>query len=760
MLLAAPIVLLRQSLRKKYLPSARERLGVRKHDINPDDKPSIWIHAVSVGEALAAKSLIAALRREYPDHLILISTTTLTGQDIARKQLQADGYFFFPFDWKFSVRRSLKATNARMCIVMETEIWPNFIKVLNERRIPLILANGRISDRSFRKYTKFRWFFKALLRRFFSMAAQSDLDAQRLVALGAREADTVVTGNLKYGRDQFDVPVEKIEALRDRLEIKGATLLFVAGSTHEGEEEIIFEAFEKVRSEIPNLKLALVPRKPERFDDVAALLEDNNVMFSRYSSGQRPGDAGVVLVDAMGVLAGLYHLAEVAFVGGSLVPRGGHNLLEACAAGTPVLFGPHMHNFRAVSADILNNNAGFQVKDGNDLELRIRQLLRDRNLRDEMAKGAAGVIELNQEALPRTMKLISEAAGWSGISTKPPAMLWILAAFHRVGASIINRNPRKRLAEANRLNTPVISVGGLSFGGAGKTPMVSLLADYFVNSGKKVALLTRGYGGKATDPYVVSDGAGNIGKAYLGGDEAVMLARRHPAMFVVKDADRFRGGVLAEELFKPEVILLEDGFQHRALWRDVNVLMLDADSVVSPRWAGQLLREKFSYAAIADTIILLNSTARRTEVATLILKERFKDIPIHSAVFSTRQLRNFQSGEIITLDAVRKLKVIASCGIATPARFVSTVRELGLTPLNLLSLPDHHIYRPEDLERMQALLLSSGADAIITTEKDEQRLDICRDNIPDNLKFIILRGGLEIEQFNTIIERINSTISP
>jgi tetraacyldisaccharide-1-P 4'-kinase len=142
------------------------------------------------------------------------------------------------------------------------------------------------------------------------------------------------------------------------------------------------------------------------------------------------------------------------------------------------------------------------------------------------------------------------------------------------------------------------------------------------------------------------------------------------------------------------------------------------------------------------------------------LKEPFKDIPIHSAVFSTRQLRNFQSGEIITLDAVRKLKVIASCGIATPARFVSTVRELGLTPLNLLSLPDHHIYRPEDLERMQALLLSSGADAIITTEKDEQRLDICRDNIPDNLKFIILRGGLEIEQFNTIIERINSTISP
>jgi tetraacyldisaccharide 4'-kinase len=271
--------------------------------------------------------------------------------------------------------------------------------------------------------------------------------------------------------------------------------------------------------------------------------------------------------------------------------------------------------------------------------------------------------------------------------------------------------------------------------------------------------LTRGYGGKATDPFVVSDGAGNIQNSYLGGDEAIMLARRHQDMAIVKDADRYRGGVLAEELFKPDVILLEDGFQHRALWRDVNVLMLDADSVVSPRWAGQLLREKFSYAAVADSIILLNSTARRTETAEQKLMLRFSDMPVHRAEFSTHQLRDFQTGEVIPVDDARKLKVIACCGIATPARFASTIRQLGITPLDLLALPDHHVYRREDLERMRALLLSLGADAIITTEKDEQRLDICRDNIPDNLKFIILSGGLAVEQFDTFIQWIETTIS-
>lgn len=749
---AAPFLLLSPKSRGKYLGTFRQRLGFRSAPIDTGGRPAIWVHAVSVGEALAAKSLVAELKRRHPDCAVIVSTTTTTGQEIAQRELGADALFYFPFDWRFAYRRLLKGIDVRLCLAMETELWPNFTHVLQEKRIPLLLINGRISDRSFGGYRKHRWFFGPVVRRYHTLCAQSELDGERLRRIGARAGDIVITGNLKYGRGQFEVAPERIAEVRRRFAIGSEEPLFIAASTHEGEEAAALDAWSAARAAIPDLRLMLVPRKPERFAEVAGLLADRGIAFHRWSAGADSHHSPVLLLDAVGWLTAAYHGARIAFVGGSLLPRGGHNLLEACAAGVPVLFGPHMYNFRTVREDVLRAGAGIEVQRPDELVEAIRLLLRDEATRGRMARAAEEVIARNQTALPRTMETIAAAFPWAGVQQRPSRVAILLAKAHAGAAALLRGDPERELARARRLPRPVISVGGLAFGGTGKTPLVSLLADELERTGKRVAILTRGYGGEGPQPLIVCAGEGLCVSVRDAGDEASMLAAKHPRAIIVRDADRHRGGSLAEERFQPDLFILDDGFQHRALGRDVNILTLDADSVVGPRSAEHLLREPLEFAAAADVCIVRGDTLWRRTATREELQRRFPAITTFEAWTQVAGVR--ERSTAIPLASVHTMRLLAVTGIAAPARFVASLASVGIQPVEHLIYPDHHRFTTADIDRWAALLKHHGADVMITTEKDEQRLVTALDEAGISLRFLVLSVNLRIEGFSALMDLI------
>lgn len=757
MLLAGPVLLLRGKSRNKYLPSLLERLGFYRRELNPTGKPAIWVHAVSVGEALAAQSLVDELRRRLPTFAILVSTSTVTGQEQARSKLNADGFFYFPFDWKFSVRRALKKTGAQLCIVLETELWPNFIRTLGRTKVPLMLANGRISDRSFKRYKRLGFFFGPLLRRYHTLCSQSDLDAKRLIEIGAHPWDVVTTGNLKYRREQFRVDDKEISTLRELLNIDSSEFTFIAGSTHEGEEAAALEAFRQAKKENTNLRLILVPRKPDRFDEVAHMLKRKQIQHERYSTLRgRTSKAEVILVDTIGLLKTLYHLADVAFVGGSIAPLGGHNLLEAGAAGVPVLFGPNMSNFRSVAEDVLRCGAGRQVKDEDELAAALKELLSNRDLRKELAHNAAKVFESRQEALPLTFNAARKALV-EGLAHRPPNLaVRMLAKVHATAAGLIRRKPEKILKKAAGLNKLVIAVGGLSFGGAGKSPMTLKLAKHYLKQGKKVAVLTRGYRGTGREPLIVCDGKDIQADAEIAGDEPIMLVRAAPGLIVIKDRNRLRGGLMAKRQFNPDIFLLDDGFQHRAMARDFNLLMIDTNSLVEARTPAQLLREPISFASAADAMVLLDSANPRGKVAERKLRAAGAGAPVFHAGHEAFACSELYSGDVIDLSSLRGRRLLAFCGIAVPARFASNLMDLGVGIIGFHSFRDHYRFTQEDISLMAAQLKEMGGNDMITTEKDAQRLV---DLETGDLKIFVLHTNLKIDRFEELVGLIDQKLA-
>jgi 3-deoxy-D-manno-octulosonic-acid transferase len=758
MILAAPILLLRGGTRRKYLHSALARLGFGP-ELNPEGRPAIWLHAVSVGEALAAKPLVNELRRSLPGFKLFVSTTTLTGREVAEKNLDADGFFYFPFDWKFAVRRALRSTGAGLCIVMETELWPNFVRTLSRRKIPVVLANGRLSDSSFKSYRRFRWFFGPLLRRYAAICAQSEQDAERFRELGACTTDVSLTGNLKFELGQFKADQAVIDELRRTLAMQAGDRLIIAGSTHDGEEAAILKAFGGIKKGRGGLRLTLVPRRPERFSEVAELLREEGWEYSLFTElRNEPRRTEVVLIDAVGVLRSLYHLGTVAFIGGSLIPHGGQNPLEACAAGVPVVFGPHMHNFRDIAEQVLSGGAGRQLRDAEELQSVLAAILSDEQLRSEMARSATRVIESNQQALPLTMSAVRSALERRGSYIIPPLVIRILAGIHHTAAGLLRREPKTRLAKAPKLKTPTISVGGLGFGGSGKSPMVAMLADQFMRRGKRVAVLTRGYKGRGRQPMVVSDGEKVLVGTAEAGDEPVMLARSLQGLIVVRDSNRLRGGRLAEKRFTPDLFILDDGFQHRALGRDFNLLMLDAGSLLNTGMPCHQLREPLRFASAADAIVLLGRSSAHREEARGILSTVGAGLPIFEATHKAAGCESMPSGEPVSLDELARMKLIAFCGIAVPERFAQTLNDLGSVPLALLPFPDHHRYNVSDLMRILKSWRRSGADAMITTAKDAQRLEPLLPHGAGWPSLLILHARLEIDREEELLNLIEKSL--
>src|SRR6185369_6842007 len=332
----------------KYIAGLRQRLGSLPAI---DAKPVIWLHCVSVGETQAARPLAQRLKEEFPHHALVVSTITLTGQKLAHDVFrnQAASIFYFPFDWRWCVRRALKAVDPAAVLIMETELWPNFLRECKARQIPVALVNGRISRQSFRRYKIVRVFLRHVLSCLSIAVMQSEIDAQRLETLGMPREKLFAAGNLKFDAELGSALSTKTEEIRSRFGTDSAAPLILAASTHAPEEVLILESLKQLRTTQP-VRLMIAPRRPERFNEVAALLQKSGLSWTRRTNPPDSNDANatVILLDSIGELPATYSLAQIVFVGGSIVDRGGHNVLEPAAAGAAVVTGAHTHNFHAI----------------------------------------------------------------------------------------------------------------------------------------------------------------------------------------------------------------------------------------------------------------------------------------------------------------------------------------------------------------------------------------------------------------------------
>jgi 3-deoxy-D-manno-octulosonic-acid transferase len=406
--LAAPLVALLLFYKglgnRAYWERFEERFGYGSSRL---ERPSIWVHAVSVGEVVAASSLIAALRRDYPQYPVVVTTVTPTGAQRVRDLFGDDVlHSYAPYDTIGSVRRFFKRMQPRIVIVIETELWPNMYAACGERGVPLVLANARISPRSMRRYQRFIGLFRRALSHGVVIAAQSEQDAERFRLLGADPDRTTVTGNLKA--DLVFPPGMTDAGLEFRREQVGARPVWVAASTHAGEEEAALAAHAMVRAAIPEALLLLVPRHPDRFNGVAALIESRQLAFGRRSLGEVPApEAAVYLVDSLGELPLFYAAADVAFVGGSLVPVGGHNLLEPAVLGIPVITGPHNFNAEDIALLLQEADALQLVENATELGAAITALLRDPELRRHRGARARRMYDQSGGALSRLRALLA-----------------------------------------------------------------------------------------------------------------------------------------------------------------------------------------------------------------------------------------------------------------------------------------------------------------------------------------------------------------
>lgn len=373
---------------------------------------TIWIHALSVGEVLSSVPLVKRLKKDIANKGIVFSVSTKTGYEIACKLLfdKVDTIFFFPYDFYFSVKSVAKKIDPAIVVMIESDIWPNFLFEMKRRCVPVLLVNARLSDRSFRGYKRFAFVAKSVLSLFSKICAQSWQDAERYSIIGVPSEILTITGNIKFDQDNVEFSEAETRELKSSMRIQPDHKILLAGSTHQGEETIILEAFRKLKKHINSLILIIAPRDPERAESVCGIYKSAGytaVQLKNISSSNPDMECDVVIIDIIGILKKLYSIADLAFIGGSLVKRGGHNPLEPAAFFKPIIFGPDMSNFAEISVMLLEAKAAIQIFDETEFYESALTLLEDEKESVQMGKNAYGVFCCNKGAVEKTVDEIS-----------------------------------------------------------------------------------------------------------------------------------------------------------------------------------------------------------------------------------------------------------------------------------------------------------------------------------------------------------------
>lgn len=408
-LIAAMLYLPALIFKGKHRAGFLQRFGFYSKDLKQrmqNETFPVWLHAVSVGEIKAAAPLIKQLKDDYPGIKLVISTITPTGNKVAAELASRDDIvIYFPFDLSWVVNKVFSIISPKLLLILETEIWPNAIKIASKKQVKIVIANGRISDRAFPRYKRGAFILKSRIRRIDLLCMQSAVDAKRIIELGANEKRVHVIGNIKFDQlaktEKHDLP---------DIGLAQSERLIVAGSTHYNEEEQIIEVFKKLKNEHKDVRLLIAPRHPHRVNEIIAILETqgmSSVLISQLGKGSIPvKQEDVFILDVMGVLTDYYDLAEIVFMGGSLIKHGGQNPIEPASCGKPIVFGPHMFNFTEVVRLFLDNNAAICVKDADELHNCLNELLTSKEKRDNLGLQAKEIVKQNKGSVQRTMELL------------------------------------------------------------------------------------------------------------------------------------------------------------------------------------------------------------------------------------------------------------------------------------------------------------------------------------------------------------------
>jgi 3-deoxy-D-manno-octulosonic-acid transferase len=750
--LASPVVLFYLLLRglrnPRYFSTLPQRCGALTPSWQQTVSAAIWLHAVSVGEIIAAVALIEEIRKRTPRTPIFVSTTTLAGRETAEKRLAglADGVFFAPFDFVWCVRRVLRRLRPSVVVILETEIWPNLFREAKRIGCGLTIVNGRISDRALPRYRRFAPLFREVLALCDSILAQSGEMKARFEEAGAAAQVVEVAGNLKYDFTPRSISADS-PALKF-IEADSGRPLWIAASTSADdrliEEDFVIDAQRK----LPGWRLIIAPRKPERFEEVARSLAKSGLRWVRRSA-PGPLNADVLLLDSIGELSGLFPYAAAVFMGGTLADRGGHNILEPAIFRKPVIAGPHMENFRDIADHFEKHRAVLRIESGGQLGSAVLAAAGDPALGERARAAAEAQCGASVRAADTVLRLYRQIYPCERRAQPIYAFLWFFSLLWRAGSALDRRGKRRR---ALRLPVPVISVGNITTGGTGKTPVtIELLRDFAV---ARPGLLMRGYRRSTRENILVLDRNLRMPLS-LTGDEAQLYMHSADVPIGI-GADRF---VMGHELLiaaDPRVLFLDDGFQHRQLHRDFDLVLIDA---LRPFGGGHLvplgrLREPLDGLARADAFLLTRSDEAPDLMAIESVLRRHNAA---AAVFHARTVarcwRDPEGGEFVP-DRFRTSRVVAFCGLGNPQAFWRTLRQLFIEPLGSYEYDDHHQYTPSEIRRLARHARDVGAETLLTTAKDAVNLDLDYRSIIGDLKLYWLEIGIEIDRRDELVSLI------
>ena len=726
---------------RAYRSHFRERLGFLPQSFSRTKAGSIWLHAVSVGEVASAIPLIREWKANQPLTPIYLSTSTVAGRKTAARQAAGwvDGIFYCPLDYVWCVRRVLRTICPALVVVLETEIWPVLYFETKRGGAKLAIVNGRISDSTWPRYRFWKVFFRPIIRLPDLVLVPSATSQYRYAKLGVNPDRLFVTPNLKYDASTPHAPVS--------IPTFGARQVWIAASTvgpneraslrkHAiDEDDIVIGTFLSLANDFPKLLLILAPRQPARFDEVARKLKQAGIRFLRrtaMNAGWEPALElpGVLLLDTVGELASIYAVADAVFVGGSIAPRGGHNVIEPAAAGIAVIVGPNMQNFESIANDFLQADAMIQIAGEEQLEPVVRRLLSERKEAEELGRRARDLVEAQKgsaRSIAARLLALYFSATLRPLRNLPSAMILRLLAWMWRAGGALKRRRAERAPEAQiSLPASVISIGGITVGGSGKTPFTSYLAERLKARGHLPAILTRGYRRRSPDRSAVFSPGVHVPPAFTG-DEAQIFLRSGIAPIGI-GADRFiTAHMLLEQIPETDVLLLDDGFQHARLKRDVDVVIIDGldpfgqDEVVP---LGRL-REPLEAIGRADALVV---TRAENDLRYWAISARLRSYNKRAPIFRTRLVarcwRDYRTGACLqSLDGER---VAAFCGLGNPQNFWRTLESLGLNVVFRWSFDDHHSYKPFELQRLAHQARMHGAKLLVTTEKD-------RINCPNHL---------------------------
>ncbi len=787
LLLVSPLILLTLLAKKRCRPGLAQRFGVQLPRLKRSGQPLVWVHAVSLGEVVAVAPLIRELHARYPTCQLVISTVTETGREAVEQKLDGVAqHCYAPLDFPWVVARFVEALRPTAFLFVETELWPNLLKALARRGVPSILVNGRLSSRSFRRYAVVRPFLRQVLGAVTAMLMQSDRDGERIVSLGACSTRVTRTGNIKFDQPLRDSSAGEEHVPRSAIGLSEDEELIVAGSTHPEEEDQILAGYEMLHREFSSLVLLLAPRHIERAAQLEATVKARGLPVRRRSS---PGLVAsgtatasgrrVIILDTRGELASVYRHAVLAFVGGTLVPVGGHNLLEPALWGKPVFFGPHTDHCAEIAELLIRAGGGVPVRDGEQLAREMAKLLRDRSALDQRGEAARAVVMENRGAVAHSLELIgkivdaqlrtNEAVGSTILPLArtfsvrslsfPRWALNALAVPYGLAVRVRAALYQSGWLPQRRLPSRVVSVGNLTVGGTGKTPVVISLSQWLLSRGKRVAVLSRGYRRHGSSPMLlVSDGRTIIADPAEAGDEPYLIAQRCPEAVVAVGANRYRLGRWVLERFPVDYFVLDDGFQHLALHRDVDLLLVDASDPTGLEAllpAGRL-REPLSAAARATALVLTRCDPTVGVPGTLaslpaLTANGIRPIRIQ---FRAEAFIDVVTGAVQGLESASGRAAVAFSGIGNVESFRRLLTEQGLKLVGEVVFADHHQYTQRDLQAIQDRARRDGAELVVTTEKDAVKIGQLVGSQDDGPRILALRLGTQILDGRDQLERL------